>query len=75
MLRIIFLNPMHLPALTECYLRSDFHFALYLGYAYGKTLTKFFKWSLFSVILLFLVVVFLNLIFEILGDEMIYALL
>ena len=66
---------MHLPALTESYLRSDFHFALYLGYAYGKTLTKFFKWSLFSVVLFFIVVVFLNLVLEIMGDEMIYALL
>ena len=75
MLRQLFINPSHLPTMTESYLRSDFHFALYLGYAYGKTLIKFFKWSLFSVLLFFVVIIMLNLALEVLEDEMIYALL
>jgi ABC-type transport system involved in multi-copper enzyme maturation permease subunit len=56
--------------MTESYLRKDFHFAMYLSYCYGKVLVKFFKWSLFTLLLLFTVVVILNIVFEYLpGDE------
>ena len=51
--------------MTECYLRKDFHFAMYLGYCYGKVLTKFFKWSLFSLFLLLVLVIIANLVFEV----------
>jgi hypothetical protein len=64
-LRLIFINPVHLPSMTECYLRKDFHFAMYLAYCYGKVLTKFFKWSLFSLILLLTLVIIANLVFEV----------
>ena len=70
-LRLIFINPLNLPVMTESYLRYDFHFAMYLGFCYGKLLVKFFKWSLFSTLILFGVVVFLNLLGVILDDEMI----
>lgn len=61
-LRLIFINPVHLPIMTEGYLRKDFHFAMYLGYCYGKTLTNFFKWSLLGLIvaLLIVIIVFLS---------------
>lgn len=55
--------------MTESYLRKDFHFAMYLAFCYGKVLTKFFKWSLFSLILLFVVVVTLNLTFEVIPGQ------
>jgi len=43
---------------------------MYLAYCYGKVLTKFFKWSLFSLLLLFVLIVILNITFEYLpGDE------
>jgi len=74
-LRQIFINPMHMPVMTESYLRKDFHFALYLGHCYGKTLVKFFKWSLYSTLIFCAVVIFTNLALEILGDDMIYGLL
>ena len=74
-MRLAFINPMHIPAMTECYLRRDFHFAMYLGYCYGKVLLNFFKWSLYTTLILFGVVIFCNLLFEIMGDDMIYALL
>lgn len=70
-MRLIFINPMSLPAMTESYLRRDFHFAMYLGYCYGKVLVKFFKWSLSSTLILFGVIIFVNLIFTIMADEMI----
>ena len=41
-LRLTFINPIHLPSMTECYLRKDFHFGMYLAYCYGKVLKKFF---------------------------------
>ena len=63
-MRLIFVNPVSLPSMTESYLRKDFHFAMYLAYCYGKVLTKFFKWSLFSLVLLFLLIVILNITFE-----------
>ena len=70
-LRLAFINPMHLPAMTESYLRKDFHFAMYLGYCYGKVLMHFFKWSLYTTLILFGVVVFCNLLFEIMAEDMI----
>jgi hypothetical protein len=54
--------------MTESYLRKDFHFAMYLAYCYGKVLTKFFKWSLFSLILLLVLIVTLNLTFDAIPD-------
>lgn len=75
MLRQIFINPMHMPVMTESYLRRDFHFALYLGYCYGKMLTNLFKWSLFSTLIFFGAVVLCNLMLTILEDEMIYNVL
>lgn len=41
-LRQLFINPVHLPVMTESYLRRDFHFAMYLGYAYGRMLKNLF---------------------------------
>jgi len=55
--------------MTESYLRKDFHFAMYLAYCYGKVLTKFFKWSLFSLILLLVLIVIINLTFDAIPDE------
>lgn len=64
-LRLTFINPVHLPAMTECYLRKDFHFAMYLAYAYGKVLKKFFQLSLLALFLLLILVITANLIFEV----------
>lgn len=75
LLRLLFINPIGLPAMTESYLRKDFHFAMYLGYCYGRALVKFFKWSLWSVCILFGCVVFINLFATIIGDDMIAELL
>lgn len=66
MLREQFINPLNLPIMTESYLRKDFNFALYTGYCYGKLLVKFFKWSLFSAILFFVIVLILNLVLQLL---------
>ena len=69
-LRLIFINPVSLPSMTESYLRKDFHFAMYLSYCYGKVLMKFFKWSLFSLLLVFVIVVVLNITMEAVpGDD------
>lgn len=64
-LRLTFINPVHLPAMTECYLRKDFHFGMYLAYAYGKVLKKFFQLSLLALFLLLILVITANLIFEV----------
>lgn len=74
-MRTSFINPMHLPIVTETYLRKDFNFALYQGHCYGKTLTKFFDWTLSSTFWFFGVTIFTTLILVILGDPMIYSLL
>jgi len=69
-LRLIFINPVALPSMTESYLRKDFHFAMYLSYCYGKVLMKFFKWSLFSLLLVFVLIVILNITMEAVpGDD------
>ena len=68
-MRLIFINPVNLPVMTESYLRKDFHFAMYLSYCYGKVLTKFFKWSLFSLILLLVLIITLNLTFDAISDH------
>jgi hypothetical protein len=68
-LRLIFINPVNLPIMTESYLRKDFHFAMYFSYCYGKVLTKFFKWSLFSLILLLVLIIILNLTFDAIPDH------
>lgn len=54
-MRLGFINPIYLPPLNECFLRKDFNFAKYLGYAYGKTLTHFFNTTCGSIILLLIV--------------------
>lgn len=74
-LRLAFINPMHLPAMTESYLRRDFHFAMYMGYCYGKVLKRFFQWSMYTTLILFGTIILTNLMFEIMADEMIYNLL
>jgi len=63
-LRLIFINPVALPIMSESYLRKDFHFAMYISYCYGKVLTRFFKWSLWTLILTLVVIVILNISFE-----------
>jgi hypothetical protein len=68
-MRLIFINPVSLPSMSESYLRKDFHFAMYLSYCYGKVLTKFFKWSLWTLILIFVLIVTLNLTFDAIHDD------
>lgn len=68
-LRLLFINPVGLPSMTESYLRKDFHFGMYLAHCYGKVLVKFFKWSLFSLLLLFVLIVILNITFEAIPGE------
>jgi len=70
-LRLSFIYPVHLPIMTETYLRKDFHFAMYLAYCYGQVLVKFFKWSLFSVSILAGIIILVNLLFAIMDEEMI----
>lgn len=72
-LRQAFINPMHLPVMSESYLRKDFNFALYLGYCYGKALTKLFKISMWTILLFFAVVILTNLVLEIMADTLIYG--
>jgi hypothetical protein len=74
-LRLIFINPMSLPVMTESYLRKDFHFGMYLGYCYGKALVKFFKLSLWSTLIFLGCVVVINLVATILDDDMMGELL
>jgi hypothetical protein len=45
-----------MPPLKECFLRKDFNFSRYLGYAYGKTLKLFFNSSWISMLILLIVV-------------------
>jgi hypothetical protein len=63
-LRLLFINPVGLPAMTESFLRKDFHFAMYLGYCYGKVLTRFFKWSVFTLLVLFVLIVTVDIVSE-----------
>jgi hypothetical protein len=44
-MRLEFIHPIYLPPLSESFLRKDFNFAAYLGFAYGKTLQGFFNTS------------------------------
>lgn len=63
-MRLVFINPVAIPVMTESYLRKDFHFAMYLSQCYGKVLTKFFKISLWSIILLLFCIVIIAISFE-----------
>ena len=63
-LRLIFINPMTLPSMTESFLRKDFHFAMYLGYCFGKTLTRFFQWSIMSLLLLFSIIITVDILVD-----------
>jgi len=49
-MRLEFIHPIYLPSLTEAFLRKDFNFAAYLGFAYGKTLQSFFNTSWVSLL-------------------------
>ena len=40
-MRLQFVNPIYLPALTESFLRKDFDFASYLAKVQSKTIEKF----------------------------------
>ena len=53
-MRLLFINPVHLPALTESYLRDDFFFAMYLTYCLGKVQTRFFQWTIFTILMIFI---------------------
>ena len=68
-MRLIFINPVSLPVMSEGYLRKDFHFALYLSYCFGKTLTNFFKWSLWCLIIALVLVVTVNITFDAIGSD------
>lgn len=50
-MRLNFINPVQIPIMTEGFLRKDFRFDMYLAYCYGKTLTKFFQISIFTILL------------------------
>jgi hypothetical protein len=68
-LRLLFINPVALPTMTESYLRKDFHFAMYLSFCYGKVLTRFFKWSLWTLIAVLLLIVVLDISFDTIGSD------
>ena len=68
-MRLIFINPVSLPSMTDGYLRKDFNFAMYLGYCYGQILIKFFRWSLFSLIFLLLIIITFNIAFDTLDNK------
>lgn len=69
MLRLIFINPVTLPTMTESYLRKDFNFAVYLAFCYGKALTRFFRLSMFTLLLLLFMVIMFNIAFDSIGDS------
>ena len=69
MLRLIFINPVALPIMAESYLRKDFHFAMYLSYCYGKVLTSYFTWSLWTLIIALFMVVTLNISLDAIGND------
>jgi hypothetical protein len=68
-LRLVFINPVGLPIMTEGYLRKDFHFAMYLSFCYGKVLTRFFKWSLWVLVIILLTMIILAISFDTLSDD------
>ena len=51
-MRLEFIHPIFLPPLSEQFLRKDFNFAQYLGYAYGKTLKNFFNTNWVTIIVI-----------------------
>ena len=68
-LRLIFINPVSLPIMTEGYLRKDFHFAMYLSFCYGKVLTRFFKWSLWVLVIVLVTLIVLAITFDQLDND------
>ena len=68
MLRLIFINPVSLPTMTESYLRKDFNFAIYLAFCYGKALTRFLRLSMFTLLLLLFMVISFNIAFDSIND-------
>lgn len=68
MLRLIFINPVSLPTMTESYLRKDFNFAMYLAHCFGRTLVKFFRLSMFTLLLLLFLAISFNIAFDSIGD-------
>mmetsp|Transcript_44317 Transcript_44317/g.43010 ORF Transcript_44317/g.43010 Transcript_44317/m.43010 type:complete len:141 (+) Transcript_44317:1092-1514(+) len=62
-MRLEFIHPIYLPPLSESFLRKDFNFAAYLGYAYGKTLQNFFNNSWVTLLLILVIVEIYKLVF------------
>lgn len=67
-MRQYFLNPVKTPIMTESFLRKDFRFDMYLSFCYGKTLTKFFQISIFSILMTSLCAACLYPLFERMDD-------
>lgn len=57
MMRQDFISPVFIPNVTESYLRKDFNFAEYLGFCYGKTISKMFRISLVNYVLMYVFIV------------------
>lgn len=68
-LRLLFINPVSLPIMTESYLRKDFHFALYLSYCYGKVLSNFFRMSVLMLFINLPVIIVMCIIFEEISND------
>lgn len=68
-MRVNFINPVQTPIMTENFLRMDFRFDMYLAYCYGKTLTKFFQISIFTILLLTVTVVSILLMSQSIADD------
>lgn len=68
-MRLLFINPVSLPVMTESYLRKDFHFALYLSYCYGKVLSNFFKFSLWLLLIALFLCITLNITVDAIPNE------
>jgi len=72
-MRLLFINPVHLPVLTESYLRDDFFFAMYLTYCLGKVQTRFFQWTVFTCFVAFVCfIVFCSIFVSVKEDAKIY---
>ena len=55
--------------MTESFLRKDFNFAMYLAFCFGEALTRFFRLSMFTLLLLLFMVISFNIAFDSLGDS------
>ena len=52
-MRLEFIHPVYLPPLSESFLRKDFNFSAYLGFAFGKTLQNFFNTNWIGLLIIF----------------------